>query len=136
MLLLVCFLFLSLHNCLGYSTEEKPQCTEPSWKCVVSTKVFTMKVEPQLFRWNTSGICLTTILKFYIIFSILLRHYMKFSFPFLFTEENPDRYTYRPSLQGSPDLPSWMQYVYSKTHHSGFIYGTPPAHQSDFTVGQ
>lgn len=50
------------------------------------------------------------------------------------TEDQPDRYSYQPSLLGSPDLPAWMQYVYSKTYHSGFIYGTPPAHQSDFTV--
>lgn len=87
----------------GLVVDEDPRCHEPLSKCVISTKVFTMKVEPPLFKWNVS-------------------------------DEKPDRYSYQPSLLGSPDLPSWMQYVYSKTHHSGFVFGTPPAHQTDFTL--
>lgn len=96
-------IFLLLAVSLTFAAEEDTICNEPNSKCVVSTKVFTMKVAPQLFKWDAS-------------------------------EDQPDRYSYQPSLLGSPDLPSWMQYVYSKTFHSGFIYGTPPAHQSDFTL--
>lgn len=82
MFLFACLLFLSLNNCLGYSTEEKPECLQPSWKCVVSTKVFTMRVEPQLFRWNTSGICVTAILKFCLFFSVETVNEVLVPFPF------------------------------------------------------
>ncbi|XP_034255958.1 epsilon-sarcoglycan isoform X1 [Thrips palmi] len=97
----IVFLLFAVSTTLA--VEEDPKCKEPNSKCVVSTKVFTMKVAPQLFKWEAS-------------------------------DDQPDRYSYQPSLKGSPDLPSWMQYIYSKTYHSGFIYGTPPANQADFTL--
>ncbi|ALC38901.1 Scgalpha [Drosophila busckii] len=37
-----------------------------------------------------------------------------------------EQFRYRPSLQQSPDLPSWMRYMYSNEYHAGFLYGTPP----------
>lgn len=33
---------------------------------------------------------------------------------------------YQPSLLNSPDLPSWINYVYSDRHHRGILYGVPP----------
>ena len=48
--------------------------------------------------------------------------------PMLFnwtTEASNDQYSYRVSLRGYPDLPSWMRYMYSVEHHAGFLYGTP-----------
>lgn len=33
---------------------------------------------------------------------------------------------YQPSLLNAPDLPSWINYVYSDKYHSGFLYGVPP----------
>uniref|UniRef100_A0A7G3AFM5 Putative epsilon-sarcoglycan isoform x1 n=1 Tax=Lutzomyia longipalpis TaxID=7200 RepID=A0A7G3AFM5_LUTLO len=38
----------------------------------------------------------------------------------------PNQYVFRPSLEGYPDLPSWMRYMYSEEHRAGFLYGTPP----------
>ncbi|XP_063896292.1 alpha-sarcoglycan-like isoform X2 [Helicoverpa armigera] len=29
-------------------------------------------------------------------------------------------------MLGKPELPSWLRYIYSGRHHSGFIFGTPP----------
>lgn len=89
--------------------EGDPRCKEMLTRCVISTKVFTLKVEPQLFKWNTSDNADNA-------------------------SGNFNRYLYRTSLLDSPDLPSWMHYVYSQTHQSGFVYGTPPAHQPDFTM--
>ncbi|XP_055920384.1 epsilon-sarcoglycan isoform X2 [Eupeodes corollae] len=37
-----------------------------------------------------------------------------------------DQYRYRPSIEGYPDLPIWLRYMYSNEYHSGFLYGTPP----------
>ncbi|XP_037927914.1 epsilon-sarcoglycan isoform X2 [Teleopsis dalmanni] len=34
-------------------------------------------------------------------------------------------FRYRPTLQGYPDLPTWLRYMYSHEHHAGFLYGTP-----------
>lgn len=36
------------------------------------------------------------------------------------------QFRYRPSIEGYPDLPSWMRYMYSDEYHAGFLYGTPP----------
>lgn len=33
---------------------------------------------------------------------------------------------YQPSLKNAPDLPSWINYVYSDRHHMGILYGVPP----------
>lgn len=37
-----------------------------------------------------------------------------------------DNYNYRPSVEGYPDLPSWMRYMYGRDYHLGYLYGTPP----------
>lgn len=43
------------------ATEEDFRCKEPFSKCVTSTKVFTMKVEPMLFNEDFSGNVLETL---------------------------------------------------------------------------
>lgn len=48
--------------------------------------------------------------------------------------DNRDQFNYRASLEGYPDLPSWIQYMYSAEYHSGFLYGTPPKHLSNNQV--
>ncbi|XP_030384459.1 epsilon-sarcoglycan isoform X2 [Scaptodrosophila lebanonensis] len=42
-------------------------------------------------------------------------------------QEISEKFRYRPSLQGFPDMPSFMRYKYSHEYHAGFLYGTPPA---------
>lgn len=37
-----------------------------------------------------------------------------------------DQYEYRPTQLNSPDLPPWINYVYSTRHQNGFLYGVPP----------
>lgn len=37
-----------------------------------------------------------------------------------------DQFVYQASLLDAPDLPSWINYVYSEQHRSGFLYGVPP----------
>ncbi|XP_044751816.1 epsilon-sarcoglycan isoform X2 [Coccinella septempunctata] len=49
--------------------------------------------------------------------------------PLLFNwtyEGDPDQYVYQASLLDSPDLPSWIKYVFSEKHKKGFLYGVPP----------
>nr|CAI5848556.1 unnamed protein product [Callosobruchus analis] len=38
-----------------------------------------------------------------------------------------NQFVYEASLLNAPDLPSWINYVYSDRHHAGFLYGVPPA---------
>lgn len=45
-----------------------------------------------------------------------------------------EQFRYTPSLKSYPDLPSWMRYMYSQEHHSGFLYGTPPRELADKTI--
>lgn len=42
-------------------------------------------------------------------------------------EGRKDQFTYEATLANAPDLPSWVHYVYSERHHSGFLYGVPPS---------
>ncbi|XP_063233440.1 epsilon-sarcoglycan isoform X2 [Bacillus rossius redtenbacheri] len=53
---------------------------------------------------------------------------------FNWTEKGNDRYSYQPSLQSAPDLPSWMQYTYSERHQIGLLYGVPPLNHRDLTL--
>ncbi|KAE8751851.1 hypothetical protein FOCC_FOCC001328 [Frankliniella occidentalis] len=108
-LLIAQMIMFGLYCTSALEFEGDPRCKEMLTRCVISTKVFTLKVEPQLFKWNTSDNADNA-------------------------SGNFNRYLYRTSLLDSPDLPSWMHYVYSQTHQSGFVYGTPPAHQPDFTM--
>ncbi|KAL0860852.1 hypothetical protein ABMA27_009390 [Loxostege sticticalis] len=41
-------------------------------------------------------------------------------------QEFDQQYRFHASMQGKPELPSWLRYIYSGRHHSGFIFGTPP----------
>ncbi|XP_050681946.1 alpha-sarcoglycan isoform X2 [Leptidea sinapis] len=41
-------------------------------------------------------------------------------------QEFDQQYRFHASLAGSPELTSWLRYLYSGRHHSGFIFGTPP----------
>ncbi|KAJ0170910.1 hypothetical protein K1T71_013682 [Dendrolimus kikuchii] len=41
-------------------------------------------------------------------------------------QEFDQQYRFHASLMGKPELPSWLRYIYSGRHHSGFIFGTPP----------
>ncbi|XP_059050540.1 uncharacterized protein LOC131845492 isoform X1 [Achroia grisella] len=41
-------------------------------------------------------------------------------------QEFDQQYRFHASLKGKPELPSWLRYIYSGRHHSGFIFGTPP----------
>ncbi|RVE52751.1 hypothetical protein evm_002624 [Chilo suppressalis] len=41
-------------------------------------------------------------------------------------QEFDQQYRFHASLHGKPELPSWLRYIYSGRHHSGFIFGTPP----------
>nr|XP_040226009.2 alpha-sarcoglycan isoform X1 [Anopheles coluzzii] len=45
-----------------------------------------------------------------------------------------EQFLYRSSLEGYPDLPSWIRYMYSPEYHSGFLYGTPPLRTADTRV--
>ncbi|CAH1112531.1 unnamed protein product [Psylliodes chrysocephalus] len=41
-------------------------------------------------------------------------------------EDSNNQFVYQASLLNAPDLPSWINYIYSEQHHSGFLYGVPP----------
>ncbi|PSN56245.1 hypothetical protein C0J52_00373 [Blattella germanica] len=45
-----------------------------------------------------------------------------------------DQYSYRPSLLNAPDLPSWIHYLYSNRHQTGFLYGVPPPHHGSLEL--
>lgn len=45
---------------------------------------------------------------------------------FNWTLDIMEQFKYRASLHGHPDLPTWMRYMYSREHHAGYLYGTPP----------
>lgn len=38
---------------------------------------------------------------------------------------NSDQFTFRPSLTGYPDLPSFLRYMYSEERRVGYLYGAP-----------
>ncbi|XP_033220617.1 alpha-sarcoglycan isoform X2 [Belonocnema kinseyi] len=44
------------------------------------------------------------------------------------------RFSYQSSLLNSPDLPSWIHYVYSERARQGFLYGVAPRNQKDFKL--
>ncbi|XP_014216278.1 epsilon-sarcoglycan [Copidosoma floridanum] len=45
-----------------------------------------------------------------------------------------NEYRYEASLLGSPDLPSWIHYTYSKRTHRGYLYGVAPKDQKSFKL--
>ncbi|KAK7794674.1 hypothetical protein R5R35_003789 [Gryllus longicercus] len=45
-----------------------------------------------------------------------------------------DEFSYHPSLLNAPDLPQWIHYVYSKVHHTGYLYGVPPINQHNLEL--
>uniref|UniRef100_W8CAK4 Epsilon-sarcoglycan n=1 Tax=Ceratitis capitata TaxID=7213 RepID=W8CAK4_CERCA len=57
--------------------------------------------------------------------------------PLLFNWTNQvisEQFRYRVSLEGYPDLPSWLRYKYSHEYHAGFLYGTPTERLAAKTV--
>uniref|UniRef100_A0A336LLZ1 CSON011198 protein n=1 Tax=Culicoides sonorensis TaxID=179676 RepID=A0A336LLZ1_CULSO len=50
------------------------------------------------------------------------------------TETLTEQFSYRCSKKGHADLPRWLNYMYSKEHHSGYLFGTPPIELADQTV--
>jgi len=50
------------------------------------------------------------------------------------TQGLTEQFHYRPALEGKPDLPSWMRYMYSSEYHTGYLYGTPPENLADREV--
>lgn len=53
---------------------------------------------------------------------------------FNWTLDLSDEYRYHASLLKSPDLPEWVEYLYSRRHRMGFLYGVPPPSYDDFEV--
>lgn len=53
---------------------------------------------------------------------------------FNWTIHSGDNFVYQASLLNAPDLPKWIEYLYSKRHHTGFLYGVPPKDQKDIEV--
>lgn len=45
-----------------------------------------------------------------------------------------EQFTYRPTKKGYPDLPRWLSYMYSREHHAGFLFGTPPINLANQVV--
>ena len=45
-----------------------------------------------------------------------------------------DDFTYRASILNAPDLPKWIEYLYSKKHKTGFLFGVPPQDHKELEV--
>lgn len=45
---------------------------------------------------------------------------------FNLTLEQSDQLEFEFSLRGYPNLPSWIQFMYSTEYNAGYLYGTPP----------
>ncbi|XP_059490687.1 alpha-sarcoglycan isoform X2 [Neocloeon triangulifer] len=60
------------------------------------TEVFVLPIEPSMFNWTLHGAKIR------------------------------DQYEYRPTQINSPDLPTWINFVYSSRHQQGFLFGVPP----------
>lgn len=45
---------------------------------------------------------------------------------FNLTLDEPDQFEFEFSLRGYPNLPSWIQFMYSTEYNAGYLYGTPP----------
>lgn len=41
-------------------------------------------------------------------------------------EGNKNQFVYQAALFNSPDLPSWINYVFSDRNHYGYLFGVPP----------
>lgn len=40
--------------------------------------------------------------------------------------DQPDQFEFEFTLKGHPNLPSWMDFIYSTEYNAGYLYGTPP----------
>lgn len=49
---------------------------------------------------------------------------------FNWTIGQPEQFKFRASLKGHPDLPGWMNYMYSSEYYAGYLYGTPPSYKA------
>lgn len=45
-----------------------------------------------------------------------------------------NQFIYQPSLLGAPDLPDWINYIYSEKHNVGYLYGVPPSTTTEVTL--
>lgn len=77
---------------------------------VLMTEVFEIEINPPMFNWTYEG-------KISIHIFNLLTQYIS---------GDNDQFVYQPSLLNNPDLPTWVNYIYSNHHHAGFLYGVPP----------
>ncbi|KAL7306087.1 hypothetical protein TKK_0001541 [Trichogramma kaykai] len=50
------------------------------------------------------------------------------------SDERRNEYRYEASLLDSPDLPSWIHYIYSERTHRGYLYGVAPKDQKNFKL--
>lgn len=78
---------------------------------VLMTEVFEIEINPPMFNWTYEGNILL-----YVYVNVLARYISGVN----------DQFVYQPSLLNNPDLPSWINYIYSNRHHAGFLYGVPP----------
>lgn len=53
---------------------------------------------------------------------------------FNWTISSSNDYVYHASLLHAPDLPKWIQYVYSPRYKNGYLYGAPPRDIQDIEV--
>ncbi|KAK6622424.1 hypothetical protein RUM44_002235 [Polyplax serrata] len=53
---------------------------------------------------------------------------------FNWTRKMGDDFSYRASLLNAPDLPKWIEYLYSKRHKTGFLFGVPPQDQKELEI--
>ncbi|XP_049824215.1 epsilon-sarcoglycan isoform X2 [Aethina tumida] len=49
-------------------------------------------------------------------------------------EGSADQYKYDVTLADAPDLPSWLRFVYSQRHRTGFVYGVAPVGKTNITL--
>ncbi|KAI4462131.1 alpha-/epsilon-sarcoglycan family member [Holotrichia oblita] len=53
---------------------------------------------------------------------------------FNWTYDNPTQFICQPSLSGAPDLPDWINYIYSDQRNVGYLYGVPPNTPMEVTL--
>ena len=50
--------------------------------------------------------------------------------------EPNDTLRFSPSAKGSPDLPGWLAYDFSRRHRGGVVYGVPPPYLTNFSASR
>ncbi|KAJ8879221.1 hypothetical protein PR048_019827 [Dryococelus australis] len=93
------------------------------------TKVFILPIEPEIFNWTEKAWIEKMVA--YIANCLFNARVSSHAATMLIGN---DQYSYLPSLHNAPELPSWMQYTYSKRHHIGLLYGVPPMNHGDVVL--